>query len=288
MKTCLANTSLALSLAALLGACPSVAGEALNSLDQAVLDMTSGGALLEVVEQPPRTVWELGAVVGAPESESAPRIMAVTPGAAAQRMGLRTGDRLLAVNEQPLPAGSEGASLLRQALSSAEGQIAFEVQRDNQIVPLEGPLDRTDVPGYRLEIATTAASSGGGAGDGSSCARVSTFDVSPRTQELHRAVLIAIDGELPGPLSAATFRITPGKHVLKVAEAIDGYEFTPVQLRQRNRQMLDVRYKELELVAEPGITYRLAAKLHRDQRHQIYSGNYWEPVIWKESPEPCR
>ena len=119
-----------------------------------------------------------------------------------------------------------------------------------------------------------------------SCARISTFDIAPRTEKLFPAVLIEVDGGLPGPTSAETWRLSPGKHTLKVAEAIASYEFNAVQLRQRDGRQLN-RYKTLDIVAEPGITYRLSAKLIMDKRHKIRTGEYWQPVIWKESPEPC-
>ena len=121
----------------------------------------------------------------------------------------------------------------------------------------------------------------------SSCARISTFDSAPRKQQLFPAVLIAVDGRLPGPTSAESWRLAPGRHVLKVAEAIDPKRFTALQNRERDGRNSD-RYKTLEIDAQPGITYRLAARFHVDRRGNMRSGDYWEPVIWKESPEPCR
>ena len=121
----------------------------------------------------------------------------------------------------------------------------------------------------------------------STCARVSTFDVAPRNQQLFPAVLIAVDGRLPGPTGAESWRLTPGRHVLKVAEAIDPKRFTALQNRERDGRNAD-RYKTLEIDAQPGVTYRLAARFHVDRRDDMRSGAYWEPVIWKESPEPCR
>jgi hypothetical protein len=99
-------------------------------------------------------------------------------------------------------------------------------------------------------------------------------------------VLIAVDGRLPGPTGAESWRIKPGKRVLKVAEAIEPNRFTPLQNRERDGRRAD-RYKTLEIDAEPGITYRLAVRLHADRRNPMRAGEYWEPVIWKQSPEPC-
>jgi hypothetical protein len=130
------------------------------------------------------------------------------------------------------------------------------------------------------------AGSMAGAAQASSCARVSTFDSAPRSQQLFPAVLIAVDGELPGPTGAESWRITPGRHVLKVAEAIEPNRFTAPQNRERDGRNSD-RYKTLEIDAQPGVTYRLAARFHHDRRHPMREGKYWEPVIWKESPESC-
>lgn len=125
-----------------------------------------------------------------------------------------------------------------------------------------------------------------GTADADTCARVSTFDSAPRAQHLFPAVLIAVDGKLPGPTGADSWRIEPGKHVLKVAEAIEPNRFTALQNRERDGRNAD-RYKTLEIDAQPGITYRLAARFYVDRRNSMRDGAYWEPVIWKESPEPC-
>lgn len=119
-----------------------------------------------------------------------------------------------------------------------------------------------------------------------SCARISTFDVAPRSQNLHRAILIAVDGAMPGPLDASSWRITPGKHTIKLAEAVDAREFSALKQRDRDGRHAD-RYKTIEIDAKPGITYRLAAQFHREHRLQIRDGRYWAPVVWKEVSESC-
>jgi len=117
------------------------------------------------------------------------------------------------------------------------------------------------------------------------CARISTLDVAPRNQKLFPAVLIAVDGQHPGP-SGHTFRIEPGRHELTVAEAIDSDRFSDLHLVQRARN--NKRYKTLSFDAQPGVTYLLAVRFFEDKRGEILSGGYWEPVIWREKPESCR
>ncbi|HEY0505140.1 MAG TPA: hypothetical protein VGD42_16785 [Lysobacter sp.] len=137
-----------------------------------------------------------------------------------------------------------------------------------------------------LTAASAAASGADQAAPAGSCGRISVFDVAPRSQELYRAKLINIDGRPPGPSGARTYRVTPGRHVLEVAEAIDNEQFNDVQLRQRV-QRAD-RYKTLEVDVAPGTTYLLAARLVLPRRNYIADGSYWEPVIYHQKSEPCQ
>ena len=118
------------------------------------------------------------------------------------------------------------------------------------------------------------------------CGRISVFDVAPRSREIYRAKLINIDGALAGPTNARSFRVTPGKHVLEVAEIIDNEQFNDVQLRQRVKQA--DRYKTLEVDVKPGTTYLLGAQLVTARRNNIADGSYWEPVIYHQNSEPCQ
>ena len=226
-------------------------------------------------------------------------VMGVTPGGSAARLGVQPGDRLLAVNGVSLAGlGADGdgraiaARTLRDALVAHRDAVELSVSRGDAVQVLRGRVDVVEVPAYRLELGAAiagAAVAGTGGGDGvSSCGRVSVFDVAPRTQQLHKAVLIAVDGELPGPSGSETYRLSPGRHVLRVAEAIDAHQFGDLQRMQRDRRRGEDRYKELEIDVQPGITYRLAARFLPEKRNRIRDGSYWEPVIWKELAETCR
>lgn len=244
---------------------------------------------------------DLGAILDVRHREGAGtglRVLGVTPGSSAAALGLQPGDRLLAVNEVGLVglgAGPDGRALaaqrLREALLDSADDVTLRVARGTDEVTLRGPVRVVALPAYRLQLGTALANvslAAGGAGDGeSTCGRISVFDVAPRSQHLYRAVLIAVDGKLPGPASADTYRLSPGTHRLTVAEAIDARQFDSVQRVQRDRLRKD-RYKHIDIEVQPGITYRLAARYHLEERHSIRDGAYWEPVIWKETPERCQ
>jgi hypothetical protein len=117
------------------------------------------------------------------------------------------------------------------------------------------------------------------------CGRISVFDVAPRSKDLYRARLINVDGQLPGPTSARSYRISAGKHSLEVAELIDEKQFNDLQMRQRTQR--SDRYKTIELDVQPNTTYLLAAHLIEANRNDIIGQTYWEPVIYSQSSEAC-
>lgn len=140
-------------------------------------------------------------------------------------------------------------------------------------------------PGPQVDPASApAATSAAPAVTG--CGRISVFDVAPRSKDLYRARLINVDGELPGPSSSRTFRVSAGKHTLEVAELIDDHQFNSIELRQRVRN--SNRYKTLELDVQPDTTYLLAAHLIEDKRSDIIGQGYWEPVIYQHNSEACK
>jgi hypothetical protein len=226
-------------------------------------------------------------------------VLGVTPGSSAAKLGVQPGDRLLAVNGTPLTglgADAEGRSVaarsLRETLLANSHSVELSVARGEGVQVLRGSVDVVQVPAYRLELGAAIANASllntaGGDGE-SSCGRVSVFDVAPRNQQLYKAVLIAVDGKLPGPTSSEVFRLEPGRHVLRVAEAIDAHQFGSLQRLTRDRRRGDDHYKDLEIDVRPGVTYRLASRFNYDQRNSIRDGAYWDPVIWTEISEPCR
>jgi hypothetical protein len=236
--------------------------------------------------------WRAGADTGLP-------VLGVTPGSSAARLGVQPGDRLLAVNGTTLTglgADGEGRSVaaqaLREALLANSEALELSVARGDAVQVLRGTVNVVQVPAYRLELGAAIAGAsiaGTGGGDGvSSCGRISVFDVAPRSQHLYKAVLIAVDGKLPGPTSSDVFRLEPGRHVLRVAEAIDPKQFDSLQRLTRDRRRGDDHYKDLEVDVQPGTTYRLASRFNYDQRNSIRDNAYWDPVIWTEIPETCR
>lgn len=271
---------------ALLLSAPSV-DAADERLDAAILSLIEQGRLehLEgaplVIERPARTRFELGAVVDpAPEDGGAPRVLALSPGGAAQRMGLRAGDRLRSANGQSLlPAGA--ASALPGVLEASGGRLELEIERGEETLSLAGSADPVEVPAYRLQVEPTTVAAQG-------CGRIAVDLRPPLSEGLHPLVLVEVDGRLAGPLDGQVFRVSPGRRQIKVAEAIDGRHFNGYQNYQRARLRPTERYKTFTLDVAPNTTYRLAARLDRERIEPVLEQAYWEPVVWRSIEQACR
>jgi hypothetical protein len=220
-------------------------------------------------------------------------VLGITPGGSAERMGVRTGDVVSAVNAhslQNLGVDAEQRPLAPGVLKNSVDQLKdgeplqLTVQRDGKSLALNAPVHAFYLPAMRLQLGATAlltASAGSATATSSGCGRISEFDVAPRQQNLHRAVIVSIDGKLPGPRGQETFRVPVGLHSVEVAEAIESryISFSDVA-RTSNR-----RYQKLSVDVAANTTYLIAARLIPDQRTDPKA--YWEPAMWKQNAETC-
>lgn len=256
-------------------------------------DLSGDGRTPIVIERPAEQTANFGLLIDRDDDDGL-LVLGVLPGASAERIGFRAGDRLIEVDGASL-IGAGGSTRMRNLLAELEQSrdMRFRVLREGREQQLAGTVEAVSLPAMRIELlsedeVTASLPSSHVAGDADSvCGRVTVFPASPRTRDLFPALLIAVDGETPGPSSQDTFRLTPGRHVLTVAERIDERYFSPIANQQRSRRGRDT-YQTLEVDVQPGVTYLLAAHFLRDRASRILDGGYWQPVIWKERAESCR
>lgn len=249
------------------------------------------------VDSPARRVADLGLLVdSAHAGEHGLRVLAVTPGGGAERIGLRAGDTLLALNGISLARADGGAILRRSVDALPDGSpLAFYVQREGTTQTVSGPLRSLELPPMRLMVGSGTQLAGappvvrttnrhvdGVAG----CGRISDFDSAPRQQQLHAAKIISIDGTTPGPDGAKSYRVSAGSHVVKVAEDIES-RYLGFSDRARASGPATARYKTLTIEVAPDTTTLVAARLIPEQRDNPSGGAYWEPVAWKQVAEGC-
>ena len=278
-----------------------------------LLDMIESGAFGETpsdqialsIDAPAERAGGLGVLVDSSSGSHATdglHVLGTTPGSTASRMGLRSGDVLVAVNGVALSGlgsdvagGAQAAHVLREQVQGLEDGAAldFRVLRGDRTISVSGKVASAWIPamhltvGGGLALASASAQGGGGAAVSSAgCGRISIFDVAPRQQDLHGAVLISIDGERSPFNGQETFQVSAGEHVLTLGERIDS-RYLSFNDRLRNSGA-DRNYKTLTVNVQPDTTYLVAARLNEDKRNEWRDGAYWDPVVWSESPERCR
>jgi len=252
------------------------------------------------VEQPAQRVSDLGVLIDSASADRAReglRVLGTTPGGTAERLGLRPGDVLVAVNGtslRNLGADPDGKALAATTLKSAvEGlpdakPLQLDVEREGNLLALNAPVHSVLLPALSIEVGSAAAAAAAETSpppaESEGCGRISTFDVaSPSAQQYH-AKLILLDGT--SPISGhETYRVSAGEHHLLVAEDIptNFMGAGPIGTwRTRNHS-----YKPLTVMVKPGTTAMIAAQLHTDRVSEISRGGYWDPVMWREVPEAC-
>lgn len=271
--------------------------EALHVL---LLDMVQSGAFgntppdqLELsIDSPRQRVGDLGLIVDSAAAAQAGhglRVLGTTPGGNAGRIGLRSGDVIVAVNGLELGSGAEAAERLRSAITDLDdgAAVSFDLRREGRPMKVSGTLTGTWLPAMRLSIGAHALASAidSASGQRTGCGRIVIFDAAPRQDSLHAATLNRIDGRTAGVTGQTSFRLPAGRHELEVGEAIDPRHLS---FNDRQRNMGGVRYKTLVVEVRADTEYHLAARLNEDRRNEWKDGAYWDPVVWREAAQPCR
>lgn len=225
------------------------------------------------------TPWHLDAVLDtrAKHAEGIP-VLAVTPGGAAERMGLAAGDRIVSFNGTALAGAPNPQQALDTVLLGSDGRATLVVARaGGSTETLRGPLAGDTPP------ATMAG-----------CGYVSANDPTPRvTGMVFPAEITQIDGRSTPLDPLNRFQLPAGQHVLVVRELIPSQYFNGVELQQRRLMLRRLRgeaYKALVVDVAPGMRYQIGARLLKDRMgsENVRANAYWEPVIHGSRAEACR
>ncbi|HNR90824.1 MAG TPA: PDZ domain-containing protein [Dokdonella sp.] len=279
---------------------PAVEQQLRESLRVLLLDMVQAGAFgdtpaeqLELsIDSPRQRVGDLGLIVdstAAPRAGEGLRVLGTTPGGNGERIGLRAGDVIIAVNGLGLGSGPDAAARLREAVGdfSDGAAVEFDLRRDGRPTKAAGTLTGTWLPAMRLSVGAHAlASSVDSRSDrGVGCGRIVIFDTAPRQDGLHAATLNRIDGRTAGITGQTSFRLPVGRHELEIGERIDPRYLS---FNDRLRNAGGVRYKTLVIDVGADTEYHVAVRLNQDRRNEWKDGAFWDPVVWREAAQPCR
>ena len=285
---CVTHTLIAAAWAT--GLATSAHAQSTRELDAALLQMSERGDLKDtgapqVIQKPAQVRYELGAVVDvrAAQRNGLP-VLALTPDGPAARVGLKAGDRLVALNGVRLDGTTPPAPLLEQAMQRGAGRVSAEILRGTTPLKLEGAAGVVAVPAYRIEIGPETRGA---------CGFVTAHaGTVPKSQGIFRADITTIDGRSTPLQPVNRHRLPVGRHVLVVREFIDRHRLNSAQLLQidkMKRFAMAKAYKPLVVDVKPNTSYRIGARLLRDRldTQSLRDNAYWEPVVWEEVPETC-
>lgn len=218
--------------------------------------------------------YELG-IVGRTAPDGV-ELLAITPGGAAERIGLQAGDHVVSINGEQLGGIRNPVQALQESIDGNAGQARVEVLRGGATMSLAGKAD-AQAPS---------------AGDSTQCGYVSDREgVVPRNEQIFPVEITQIDGRST-PFGDNRHRVPVGTHVLVVREFIEpsrltGSQNTQIALMKKHVWM---PYKTLLVDIDPNMSYRIGARLLKDKLDtaSIRANAYWEPVVWSSVRENCR
>jgi hypothetical protein len=289
-------------------ASPAVTQRVREEMHQTLLRLATTGALGAHPEQtaldidvPAQRSVNLGLLVDATSAANAHdglRVLGTTPDSTAERLGVRPGDVIVAVNGhslRELGADASGRALAAATLKSnvdalpADAAVQLDVRRGGSQLALNGPLQSVQLPALHVVLgAATLAAVDAGAqmpAPSGGCGRISLQDLAPRQQQLFGASIEIVDGTTPGPTGAKNYRVSAGTHQLLVREQIPTRRLVGVsELAALNFRS---KPKPLTITVKPNTTVMIAAHFNEQRTNEFSSGGYWDPVVWKEVEESC-
>lgn len=206
-------------------------------------------------------------------------VLAITPGGAAERLGLLAGDRIVSANGRQLSTGNRPSAALASALAASSERLQLDIVRDGRTLSLSGPVAPV--------VAEQDPASAG-------CGVVTSQGSHPRASaNIFPVSIVSIDARNVLPQPGGYHQLPAGRHVLVLREMIDGYRFGTFAGQERKRQRErhgPRRDKVLVVDVRPDTIYSIGARQTRRPLdvEDVRDNSYWEPVVWRSVAGECR
>ena len=241
------------------------------------------GALL--IEEPSRSIYHFGAILDAKFV-----VVAVTPESDAAKLGLKEGDKLLAINQQQV-SDSNLADILAQMNDWADGDaISLQLLRAGKQLHLKGIVSRHALPGWRLEL--LAAEQQHELPTATSCGYVSVFYNTPASFRRHPVKIFEIDAigfkaGLSYKRTHEVMKVLVGEIEVTVEEHINSEVIKRYQSDVLQRRSGKNVIKTIKLNIEPNTVYHLGAEYLANKSQRDDKRDYWQPIVWKTTARAC-
>jgi hypothetical protein len=245
------------------------------------LENNAGNSIKNIhiqVDLPAKQSPNLGIVLDLDGEPQGYKVLSVTPGSLADSLNINPGDIITAINATTVTPNNKRKAFAELENSLPGDTLRLELNKKGSINVIETKVTGRYVPSIKLEIGSQPSSNASAQteeANENACGTVSVFFTPPETQRLYSAYVTKIDDN--SVISKKeSFRLKPGKHTVYLHELIDDPFF-----KRRHRGIQ--RSKPIEIDVKANTTYYLAAKFIKDKAFKQRKGEYWEPVIWKES-----
>lgn len=246
-------------------------------------DMTNFSYKMSI---PAKQYINLGLSLDFENAEQGYPVVSVASGSIAQQLGIKPNDIILAINNERISGlPSEDVIAMLRSLSPGE-RLTLGIESAGEFKTFTTGLSSINIPSALLAIGSDASMA---AEEGSEnneelpsptnhCGMISVFYSTPEARDIF-PVLIKKVNDLNIRKNLRTIKLSVGKHILYLDEEIDsGINFN-------TRRSKDVKRFEIEVKANT--IYHLGAQFNRTKRFKTFSGEYWDPVVWKKSKREC-
>lgn len=245
------------------------------------------------VESPASFTPYLGLVLDLNSDVTAYTVVSVAPGSLADELDMAPGDLITAINSVEVLSEDKISAFSQLEQSSPGDTVSFRLNKNGDVSEKRAVMRGRLTPAVKLEIGSNvpvvkqAPNTGADVVQPANevCGIVSTFFTPPATKRLYNASIQKVEGEdgtsqnyRSFPRDRRGIKLSPGEYTIYMHESIEDPSF-----KRRYRGPRGA--KPITLTIEPNTRYHLGAKFNYLKANRERSGEYWDPVIWKETSD---
>jgi len=219
-------------------------------------------------------VQSLGVVLDKQENQAGFKVLSVTLGSLADKLQISAGDIILTINDIEITVSTSTKALHDLQVLTAGEQLKMSTLHAGVYRELIADITKTHIPEFSLQIGTSTSTT---MQKNALCGEVFVANSPPVTKDFYPVSIHKVDGK---NVHANNLRLSPGLHTLELKEYITDSAFTRRRGEMKNR-------KNLQINVLPNSRIYLVAKFNRAKRSRLTTGEYWQPVIWKQSQRSC-
>jgi len=222
-------------------------------------------------------VLPLGVVLDKQKKQAGFKVLSVTLGSLADKLQISAGDIILTINDIEITEATSAKMLYDLQVLTAGEQLKMSTLHAGVYRELIADITMSHIPEFSLKIGTPTTTTITTTQSNDQCGEVFVVNSPPVTKEFYPVSVHKVDGK---NVYANNLRLSPGLHTLELKEHISDSAFARRRGEMKNR-------KNLEVNILPNTRIYLVAKFNRGKRARLTTGEYWQPVIWKQSQRNC-